>query len=102
MDKPLLEVMFKGSEIDQTEYTQPCLFALEYALSEVWKSYGITPYAVLGHSVGEYVGAVVSGVMSLEDGLKLIAHRGKLMKGLSGEGTMGSIAGSEERVKAAI
>ncbi|MEH1967249.1 beta-ketoacyl synthase N-terminal-like domain-containing protein [Nostoc sp.] len=74
------------SPLDQTAYTEPVLFAIEYALFELWKSWGIVPTAVMGHSVGEYVAATVAGVFSLEDGLKLIAERSRLMQNLSSTG----------------
>lgn len=60
--------------------SQPALFALEYALAELWQSWGIKPAVVMGHGVGEYVAACVAGVFSLEEGLKLIAERGQLMQ----------------------
>ena len=66
---------------------QPTLFALEYALAELWQSWGFLPHAVLGHGVGEYVAACVAGVFSLEDGLVLVAERGRRMEGVPTNGT---------------
>ncbi|MGH9593137.1 MAG: acyltransferase domain-containing protein, partial [Bryobacteraceae bacterium] len=66
LEQPLLEVLWGESTalLDQTAYTQPALFAIEYATAEMWKSWGITPSILLGHSVGEYVAACVAGVYS--------------------------------------
>jgi acyl transferase domain-containing protein/acyl-CoA synthetase (AMP-forming)/AMP-acid ligase II/NAD(P)-dependent dehydrogenase (short-subunit alcohol dehydrogenase family)/SAM-dependent methyltransferase/aryl carrier-like protein len=104
LDRPLLEVLF-GSEqslLDQTANTQPALFALEYALYQLWQSWGIRPSAVMGHSVGEYVAACVAGIFSLEDGLKLIATRGRLMQQLPRGGGMVALRAAVEQVEAAI
>jgi acyl transferase domain-containing protein len=84
--------------LDETIYTQPALFALEYALVELWKSWGITPDIVMGHSMGEYVAACVAGVFSLEEGLELIAKRAKLVQALPKEGEMITAFTKEERV----
>ncbi|MEH1788072.1 MAG: type I polyketide synthase [Nostoc sp.] len=112
LDKPLLEVLYPSQEqenlpqakslIDSTLYTQPALFALEYALFKLWKSWGIEPDVVMGHSVGEYVAATVAGVFSLEDGLKLIAARGRLMQALPPGGEMVALLTDEAQALAAI
>jgi len=104
LDQPLLALLFGAAadRLDQTAYTQPALFALEYALSELWRSWGVTPSVVLGHSVGEYVAAVVAGVMSLEDGLRLITARGRLMQSLPANGAMAAIFAPSEQVQAAV
>ncbi|WP_008319224.1 type I polyketide synthase [Leptolyngbya sp. PCC 6406] len=88
---PLLELIFAvdgDDRLHQTVATQPALFALEYALAELWQSWGIRPGAVIGHSVGEYVAACVAGVMDLEAGLRLVAQRAKLMQSLPEGGGM--------------
>jgi malonyl CoA-acyl carrier protein transacylase len=87
LEKPLLSVI-SDQVINETAYTQPALFALEYALAKLWQSWGIEPDVVMGHSVGEYVAACIAGVFSLEDGLKLIAARGRLMQTLCDKGDM--------------
>jgi len=76
--------------IKQTRYTQPSLFVTGYALAKLWMSWGIKPSVMIGHSIGEFVAATLSGVFSLEDGLTLVATRGKLMQDLPG-GSMMSV-----------
>jgi acyl transferase domain-containing protein/acyl carrier protein len=80
-----------SSRLNQTHITQPLLFAFEYALAKLLMEWGISPYAMIGHSIGEYVAACLSGVFSLEDGLALVALRGKLMQEMPG-GSMLSVS----------
>ncbi len=85
--------------IDETAFTQPALFAIEYSLAQLWLSWGIKPAVLMGHSVGEYVAAAIAGVFSLKDGLKLIAARGKLMQQLPQEGAMVAVCAGEKVVR---
>ena len=104
LGRPLLDVLWGGATemLEQTAYTQPALFAIEYALAGLWKSWGIEPSMVLGHSVGEYVAACVAGVYSLNDGISLIAARGRLMQSISGRGAMAAVFAREEDTRHAL
>jgi acyl transferase domain-containing protein len=105
LSTPLVKVLYPGSgesPLNQTAFTQPALFALEYALAEQWRAWGVEPAVLLGHSVGEYAAACVAGVFSLEDGLRLLAARGRLMQALQQPGAMLSVQASEARVAAVV
>jgi len=79
-----------AERLKQTELTQSALFTVEYALACLWMSWGVQPRLMIGHSVGEFVCAVLASVMRLEDALRLVAARGKLMQGMP-PGTMLSV-----------
>ncbi|HKV42531.1 MAG TPA: aminotransferase class III-fold pyridoxal phosphate-dependent enzyme, partial [Blastocatellia bacterium] len=66
--------------LGQTSFAQPALFAIEYSLSQLWIEWGVHPEAFIGHSLGEYTAACLAGVFSLEDALRLVAVRGRLME----------------------
>ncbi|HEU5377337.1 MAG TPA: aminotransferase class III-fold pyridoxal phosphate-dependent enzyme, partial [Ktedonobacteraceae bacterium] len=83
--------------INQTAFTQPALFTIEYALAQLWMSWGVRPQAMIGHSIGEYVAACLAGVFSLESALVLTAVRGKLMQSLPA-GSMLAVSLSEEQL----
>ncbi|MBF2069253.1 type I polyketide synthase [Fischerella thermalis] len=87
-----------AEKLKQTSIAQSALFVIEYALAQLWMSWGISPSAMIGHSIGEYVAACLAGVMSLEEALTLVAMRGRLMQQLP-TGAMLSVALPEEEVK---
>lgn len=87
----------KELDLKQTYFAQISLFIIEYSLAKLWIGWGIKPESMLGHSIGEYVAACIAGVFSLEDALKLVAERGRLMQEMPA-GAMLSIAITEEQL----
>ncbi|MEO6863261.1 MAG: beta-ketoacyl synthase N-terminal-like domain-containing protein, partial [Microcoleus sp.] len=97
LGRDLRQVLYPGSDetaaaesLRQTFLTQPAIFTVEYALAQLWQSWGVTPQGAIGHSIGEFVAATIAGVFSLEDALMLVAARGRLMQDLPG-GSMLSV-----------
>ncbi len=102
----LLDVMFGRTgatgDLDEPRWTQPSIYALECALTALWRSLGIEPVAVLGHSLGEIAAAQAAGVFTLEDGMKFASARGRLMGDLPGAGAMAAVFAPVARVTEAV
>jgi acyl transferase domain-containing protein/acyl-CoA synthetase (AMP-forming)/AMP-acid ligase II/NADP-dependent 3-hydroxy acid dehydrogenase YdfG/acyl carrier protein len=99
-DEPLLAALSPGQ--NDTERRDPALFALEFALAELWRSWGIEPDAVLGAGVGEYAAAVISGVLTCEDALKLIVERARLLRLALHDGELNRMLDEFEAAAAAV
>jgi len=103
LERPLTELLFSdGDDLLFTRNEQPALCAVQIAMAETWKSWGVRPDAVLGYSLGEFAAAYVAGAISLEDVLRLVAKRGQLMEALTRPGFMVSVVGPADGVRAAI
>ncbi len=101
LDCTLKEFLYDPGDtalLEQMKYAQPALFAIEVSLAQLWQSWGIKPTLVMGHSVGEYAAAYIAGLFNLEDGLKLVATRGRLMDSLPEQGEMAAVFADEQTV----
>jgi amino acid adenylation domain-containing protein len=103
LGRRLLPLILGGSPdaglIDETRYTQPALFILEYAVAQLWRSWGVEPAMLLGHSIGELAAACVAGAMDWTEGALLAAHRGQLMQELTPAGAMTTVFADIARVR---
>jgi myxalamid-type polyketide synthase MxaE and MxaD len=101
------------SRLNEIDIIQPALFAIQVALAALWRSWGIEPQAVVGHSMGEVAAAYVAGALSLEDAVRIICRRSRLVKRTIGQGVMAAVelsmedarrvlAGYEDRVSIAV
>ncbi|MGH8665574.1 MAG: type I polyketide synthase, partial [Burkholderiales bacterium] len=102
---PLTALMFDSAAealLKQTRYVQPALYALQVSLAALWRSWGVLPNALIGHSAGEYAAACVAGVFRVEEGLRLIVERARLMQTLPAGGSMLSVTAPMETVEAAL
>ncbi|HKS35992.1 MAG TPA: amino acid adenylation domain-containing protein [Verrucomicrobiae bacterium] len=81
---PASEAEAAAKQLTQTLFTQPAMFVIEFALAQLWMSWGVRPRAMIGHSIGEYVAACLAGVFTLEDALAVVAARGRLVQNQPG------------------
>ncbi|GAA2139237.1 hypothetical protein GCM10009760_21230 [Kitasatospora kazusensis] len=99
---PIRDVLYSTDGTDgiaRIEHAQPLLFAVQTALLRLWRSWGVEPTVAMGHSLGEYAAAWACGVFSLEDGLRLVAERGRLLQTLAPGGAMASVRADEPTVR---
>ncbi|MEU6275215.1 SDR family NAD(P)-dependent oxidoreductase [Streptomyces populi] len=102
LEEPLGPVLNDPERINRTGFTQPALFAVEYALARMWESWGVRPSALIGHSLGEITAACVAGVHSLDDAARLVTARARLMEALPAGGVMETAVCDEDTARAAI
>lgn len=100
-EHPFLDYIFNEElkdKLNETQVTQPAIFVLEYSLAKLWMSFGVKPKVLIGHSLGEYIAACISGAMSFKEGLLLVTKRGKLITKMCERGEMLSILTDVEKI----
>lgn len=110
LQQPLLSVLYpeltgsttQGHLLEQMTYGQVALFALQYGLAQVWRSWGVEPTFVMGHSAGEYAAACIAGTLTLEASLQLILARGQLFASMAEDGAMYAVFAEQTQVEAAV
>ena len=106
LGKPLRDILLDdhadASLVNETGYTQPALFAVQAGLVALWRSWGVVPDVLLGHSVGEFAAAYCAGVYTLEQALRLVIERARLMQALPRDGGMAAIFSDAETVAEAL
>jgi amino acid adenylation domain-containing protein len=103
--RSLLDVIWAEDDpglLDQTRFTQPALFAIQWSMTELWRSLGVQSELVLGHSIGEYAAACAAGVFELEDAIKLVSARGRLIDARCKRGAMVAVLQARDRVESIV
>ncbi|RKR91955.1 amino acid adenylation domain-containing protein/natural product biosynthesis luciferase-like monooxygenase protein [Micromonospora pisi] len=95
---PVADPPVAGAAVWETDVAQPALFAFQTALTRLWRSFGVTPHVVAGHSVGEYAALAAAGALSIEDGLRLTGVRGRLMREYAEPGAMVAVLAARPAV----
>lgn len=106
LGRRLLPILFgedeTGADLNDTQFSQPALFALQWALGETWRRWGVEPTVLMGHSVGEYAAACLAGVFTVEEGFRLMCERGRLMGSLASGGGMLAVQAPTALVETAL